>query len=328
MIALHKANRISLTPELKTRLGELLGQAELPKKAVRPWLEQATVCVRLDLDEQSEDWPVGCSQYGGLPALPKDSSWPTCDEGALAFIQQVNFSEIPDFPGNPLPKRGLMSLFIEDDEEGLFHVFYHNVAAGELEEKERPAGPMVPAYHNHHHLVAHRLLPRLAISLPTEGAEFESAAKTVGDFDLLHNLARTAFTTAGPESHGGRLLGHRYWVHADHIERACLLAHGKPELLNTYYFTREEIQKKLDEARHNHWQREIQQLEVALESLAWLEQHPLDELRLPWLPLWCVESNFVVEACFWDAGAISMYITKEDLVAGDFSTPYVQLDSC
>lgn len=41
--------------------------------------------------------PLGTSKLGGLPHLPKDCEWPEIKGMPLAFIGQINFSELKDF---------------------------------------------------------------------------------------------------------------------------------------------------------------------------------------------------------------------------------------
>lgn len=57
------------------------------------------------------------SRFGGLPIVPDSFIWPTHEKGHYDFLGQINFSEIPNSP-EPLPKKGLLSLFFAYDEEG------------------------------------------------------------------------------------------------------------------------------------------------------------------------------------------------------------------
>jgi uncharacterized protein YwqG len=89
-------------------------------KAARP-------CVYLVDQGPSERPRVGSSYVGGMPDLPPDLDYPQGDEGAyLFFVGQINLAEAPPTP--PLPESGLLSFFVEDDEDAgdVFHqVLYH-----------------------------------------------------------------------------------------------------------------------------------------------------------------------------------------------------------
>lgn len=57
--------------------------------------------------------PPGRTRIGGEPDLPEGQPWPTYRDGRpLAFLAQVNLSDLPEGPGRgALPARGLLSLF-------------------------------------------------------------------------------------------------------------------------------------------------------------------------------------------------------------------------
>ncbi len=70
----------------------------------------------------SEDQLImaGESKLGGMPDLPKGTEWPRRKSGEpLAFIGQMNFTEVPDFAGTTLlPKRGIVFFFYDPTELG------------------------------------------------------------------------------------------------------------------------------------------------------------------------------------------------------------------
>ncbi|RJS13946.1 DUF1963 domain-containing protein [Corallococcus sp. H22C18031201] len=61
-----------------------------------------------------EQLPVGATKLGGRPDLPVAHAWPRTDDGAQAFIAQVNFEEVQGFAGAELlPRAGLLSFFYD-----------------------------------------------------------------------------------------------------------------------------------------------------------------------------------------------------------------------
>ncbi|MBW2960548.1 DUF1963 domain-containing protein [Mesonia sp. JHPTF-M18] len=64
-------------------------------------------------NEQGENF--GASKLGGDPEVPADFEWPKHEFGDYRFIAQFNLSEIT-FP-SALPKTGMLSIFVADDED-------------------------------------------------------------------------------------------------------------------------------------------------------------------------------------------------------------------
>ena len=55
--------------------------------------------------------------FGGLPALPPGYAWPTFEDKPLLFLGQINGVELHATVGaNPLPERGLLQFYGDDDE--------------------------------------------------------------------------------------------------------------------------------------------------------------------------------------------------------------------
>jgi len=58
------------------------------------------------------------SRIGGLPALPEDSSWPEWNGKPLAFLCQIDLSEIPDACDRQgLPASGMLYFFYNQEQE-------------------------------------------------------------------------------------------------------------------------------------------------------------------------------------------------------------------
>lgn len=324
-------NRVPLTHELRDHLKALAKARGLTRHA-DAWLAEATLCVRLDLEDETDPEELGASRYGGEPDLPRGVAWPSGRDGAFVFLQQVNLGEVPTLPGKPLPASGLLSLFLEDDEQsggggGAFHLLYHDVPPRDLVRVESPT-PMVPALENYSDLRSFRLQPRVAVSLPMYGGEYEKLSESLGEkWRTLFDLESRAFGAEGRDAVGGRLLGHPYGVQSDHVTHAILIHHGKKELVDAYYKTEDAVRQDLAAATASGDARVVAHLQRIVSSHRWLKDGLLERERDLWLPLWQVESNFKVGACFWDAGALATYVLRADLARSDFSRVYTELES-
>lgn len=69
--------------------------------------------IRLVTQPVSEAFlPVGWSKIGGVPDLPTEWDWPTYKHKPLAFLAQINLSQIPQaIDKNPLPDIGILYFF-------------------------------------------------------------------------------------------------------------------------------------------------------------------------------------------------------------------------
>lgn len=107
MIALAECN---LTAD--QALGELVSVHGLRHREaqIRELRHPAILLPTRGVDESS--LPLGQSKIGGVPDLPEDWDWPTFDNKPLAFLAQVNLSEIPDnIEREALPKTGILYFF-------------------------------------------------------------------------------------------------------------------------------------------------------------------------------------------------------------------------
>jgi uncharacterized protein YwqG len=109
----------------------------------------AEMCVRFrgaPTDERSI--PVGSSKLGGLPDLPPGIEWPSWRGQALAFLGQVNLTEVSSFPcARILPQSGLLSFFYDSDQgtwgfdpedKGSWRVLYSADADSLLSRRDLP----------------------------------------------------------------------------------------------------------------------------------------------------------------------------------------------
>lgn len=62
------------------------------------------------------DSPKGFSKLGGLPDVPASFAWPQWKGRPLAFICQLKLSEVPALKDSPLPAKGLLYFFYDQDQ--------------------------------------------------------------------------------------------------------------------------------------------------------------------------------------------------------------------
>ncbi len=66
--------------------------------------------------------PVGASQIGGEPSLPKGTKWPMKGAQAMAFLAQIRLEEVAAFDDEKLlPPNGLLSFFLAGETVKVFH---------------------------------------------------------------------------------------------------------------------------------------------------------------------------------------------------------------
>ena len=154
MIALAERN---ITAE--QALGELARMHNLSHQEaqIREILRPAILLQTHGIDEAS--LPLGQSKIGGVPDLPKHWNWPTFDDQPLAFLAQVNLSEIPNnIERESLPQTGILYFFSvfgwqQDDgdlhpdlewnrsgEAGFSQVLFLSDTHSSLKRHEKPSG--------------------------------------------------------------------------------------------------------------------------------------------------------------------------------------------
>lgn len=237
----------------------------------------------------NEEGQVGQSRIGGVPDLPASLPWPKDSslDRYRPFILQINFAELPTFPGNPLPERGMLYLFageIEDDSDQL--VIY---TGGEQLQPRILLDDAEFVTDWYDDLVPHRLTFALAPDIPRWAtSDYEDLGAILDGEDVLDDLGR-----ALSDNSVGKLLGYVSGIGHDPREDAYVVREVNPEWLYNY-----EQRGTLDMSHANNW-------------------HNLLEIH----------SNWDVDVMFGDAGYLQVLIHAEDLIRQNYSRVYVNLES-
>jgi hypothetical protein len=244
---------------------------------------------------------IGQSRIGGYPDLPVSLSWPLHPHPnhrrPLCFILQLNFSELPEFAENPLPKKGMLYLFQgEGDNDAEQLVIYQG---DEPLQPTRLPEDTVFITDWYSDLVAHTLEFSLFADIPRWSSDdFEALAKKLfgedGDSeDLLNGLGGSLTDYA--ENYVGKLFGHVSGIGHDPREDAFVVREVNPDWL---YKSNELRNNNVDLTKAKFWQN-------------LLELHSDDDANV----------------MFGDAGYLQVLIHENDLKKQDFSKVYVNLES-
>jgi Domain of unknown function (DUF1963) len=258
--------------------------------------------IAIDLAEKGQG-NIGQSRIGGYPDLPASLPWPIHSHPdyrrPLCFILQLNFSELPNFPESPLPKKGMLYLFQSEGENDAEQLIIY-----------RGDEPLQPTYLPedtvfitdwYGDLVVHTLNFSVFADLPRWAtADYENLTQQIGieitGEDALSDLVRQLpFDTDSYDrtNNLGKLLGHASGIGHDPREDAFIVREVNPEWLHNY-----DERGKLDMTKARSW------------------QHFLG-----------VKTENNVNLMFGDAGYLQILIHEHDLKKQDFSKVYVDLES-
>lgn len=246
------------------------------------------IYVQLGAREQGS---AGQSRVGGAPDLPDSIPWPVHPTRgrARSFILQINLAELPDFPENPLPRGGMLYLFVGESEDDADQLIVYR--------GDEPLRPRHPApdtefvtdwYEN---LVPHRLEFSLGVDVPRWGTrDFFALVRAIGQDaeealgDLGDSLAAGAAC---------KLLGHASGIGHDPRELAYM----------------------------------VRELDLSLEQ-DYAQRARLDPgAAARWTNLLEVRSRYAVGLFFGDAGFLQVLVHEDDLRRQDFSRVWVNFES-
>ena len=165
------------------------------------------------------------ARLGGLPLVPEGFVWPRYKESPLAFICQIDLSEVPVIAGEPgLPTRGYLSVFYDQEQStwgfdpadrGSWRVFYWDVPRDALFPAAAPIG-----------LYEQALFPAKPLSIvpirtyPGDSTPLIETLLSEAQFDAYFDLRDSVYV--GEPSH--HLLGYPDAIQGDHMEVECQLA--------------------------------------------------------------------------------------------------------
>lgn len=173
---------IHLSPALASRL-----QAAIRKRGLQAAEEaifaHAAACYAFVLDDPEDYRAVGNTRFGGEPDLPSWEHWPCSGDPKdpqakfSNFIAQINFAELPDLPGgSPLPRAGLLSIFVRYMESAakpvLLDAVYHTGPTGSLGRTPTPPQDRL-ADRYLVDLKGHRAKAEVSLSVATYDREFQ-----------------------------------------------------------------------------------------------------------------------------------------------------------
>ena len=253
-------------------------------------VDAARIAVEIELDGASEN-VIGESRFGGTPDVPADWNWPENEDGEkLAFLLQINLSELPVFAENPLPARGLLSFFLGIDEPATDvgnHIF--------LFEDDTLQTAIVPD--------EDEFADDAYLDLPARGLKFSLRADVphwaTDDWEVLaqemESEEQDAFNDLAHRSANviGQLLGQVSGIGHDPRGDALIVRELNADWLYDYQKRRE-----LDFSAQTNWQNLL-----SLDSI--------------------MELDFTI----WDAGFLNFLIHRDDLAKRDFARVYAAVES-
>lgn len=164
---------------------------------------------------------IGASKIGGLPDLPASAKWPMHDGCPMSFIAQIRLEDVSqNIEG--LPKKGLLSFFLDDETEEMFENCKvlltkdtKKLTRFSTPDKFQALRAGRPA-RQHYAACALTLVPTLTLPSPSHPVVDEN----------LSDAEKEAFENAAKISHPhvNQLLGYRdHGYDAENPSSACLL---------------------------------------------------------------------------------------------------------
>lgn len=259
-------------------------------------LSYARPGIRLLASQPATDF-MGGSRIGGALDLPVGMAWPLDKDGRpYSCWLQLNFADLPQFSGNPLPANGMLHLFVENG-GGAANVDHRLIyTPTNVPLRRVPADEMPEIGEMLEELIPHDLGFRLVMDLPHWATnDHEELCEKLGElendeppYDALEELGW------GEDNTVGQLLGHVRSIGSDCREDAFVVREiGEKHLYNRA------AQEKLDTrsgARR-------------------------------WHNLILIESSLKLNLTIWDAGYLNVLIEQDDLTAQKFTNTYASIET-
>ncbi|MFO0897383.1 MAG: DUF1963 domain-containing protein [Pirellulales bacterium] len=326
----------NLSPALAARL-----QAAIRKQGLQAAEEaifaNSAECYALVLDGPDDYRAVGNTRFGGEPDLPSPEHWPCSGDPQdpqakfSNFIAQINFAELPQLPGgSPLPRSGLLSIFVRHMESAakpvLLDAIFHAGPPGSLRRIPTPTRDRL-ANRYLLDLKGHRARAEVSLSIATYDREFQGRVQVATaeqfeteSFGRLVDLEGEFWK----RHHVGQVLGfatssehctHLYrQIHFGQIGRRGLMFSDYWRTMTDYEaaiaFQREEGQAML-----------VDDYEEMRPEVTWLTDNALSIAAgaAEWRLLFRISSIYEVGLSMMDSDPLYVFIRDADLAAGNFS---------
>lgn len=318
-----------LTADLLQALIEQITTAEL-SAADELIASRARACIRF-FDAGKDDYSKpGVTRFGGDPDLPLDMEWPRLEQPPdparpyLGFLAQINLSDVPVIPGWPLPRKGMLYLFVRDWE-------HSNPPQMELRFLEKPPKRLMrrrsPPSRELCDTYAAGLGPRRAaacvrVSLPVTDRSLRAEVARLCDVDEDDVEESLAELNRGERGAIAQLLGYPDRRGEDLSLAIALTERGHRAAYQHGYQSLETFERALDRARRDKNPARLQGLEADRPHIEWRIHHA-EELRASaaeWQLFLQVNSHDELGLQINDADSLYLFIREADLVRGRFTS--------
>lgn len=254
-------------------------------------LAAARPALYLRLGEAGQGTP-GESRIGGIPDLPDSMAWPADPLlGRLrSFLLQINLGDLPAFAENPFPRRGMLYLFADENEDDADQLILYT--GDEPVRARQPAADAEFITDWYDGLIPHRLVVEPGADIPRWATdEFYAFAATVGMEDDEDGLSDLGSALSGGSV--GKLLGHVSGIGHDPRGDAYVVREVNPEWRFAY-----DKRRTLDMTGAANWTNLLE-----------------------------LDSDNAVNLLIGDAGYMHVLAHAGDLRRGDFSRVWLNMES-
>ncbi|MBS0203244.1 MAG: DUF1963 domain-containing protein [Planctomycetes bacterium] len=285
----------------------------------------------------------GATRFGGDPDLPTGWDWPAADapepERTFAnFLAQFNLAQLPKLPDNPLPRRGVLFVFLTrwtDGEPPVIRFLHYGGPASKLRRRSSPAEAQL-ASEFIHDLPPRRTTCGIRLDVPLADKRFrEEVARLCADesqidewdlIDTLTDLGRPREERACL----GQLLGYANTpsYQDDLYEEVVLNQKGKSGC--QHYSSLERFDARMKSGRKDLSPAARARTERLRKDVQWYLKNRAAIRReaKSWRLLFELHSNEAMKLELGDAGAIYSFIRQTDLVNGDFAETAGVFEQC
>ncbi len=261
---------------------------------------------------------IGTSRVGGLPDLLSVASWPRVDGAYLSFLAQIDLGSLPPLPHSPLPPRGLLSLFLGENESTVG--VEHRVLLTDEGVLERVSLPANAEVRDEYSAELDPVLLSVAptVSLPGYQHQLRSQLTFTDNNETMARYDRLVGSLCPcPRGSAGALLGHGDGDELDHAIDGYAASKGRA---SPNGLRRSPLEDELVEAGLVEDPVRLARGQEALREYQWWISNATEVAREShgWRLLMRLESLSEAAMNFWDAGTLNVYIHEDDLRARRF----------